>query len=93
MDNKVFHLEAWFNGYVQGVNFRYTTTQIARQYNVSGLVKNLSDGRVWLNVEGQKREVEAFFEAIKRRMNQNIEDIQTKADYRRPNFNSFEIAY
>ena len=41
-----------YSGDVQGVGFRYTAVTIARGYNVSGYVQNLSDGRVRLVVEG-----------------------------------------
>jgi acylphosphatase len=40
-------------GKVQGVNFRYYTTEKALQLEVKGWVKNLSDGRVEILVEGE----------------------------------------
>ena len=39
-------------GRVQGVGFRYTAHNIARRHDVTGYVKNLTDGRVELVMEG-----------------------------------------
>jgi acylphosphatase len=54
-----------YEGYVQGVVFRWTTKHIARGYDVSGCVRNLSDGRVELQVSGEDEEVAAFLRAIR----------------------------
>jgi acylphosphatase len=55
----------FYEGYVQGVGFRWTTKRIAQGYEVSGLVRNLSDGRVELQVSGEDDEVTAFLRAIR----------------------------
>ena len=49
-------------GLVQGVSFRQHTLQEARRLNVSGWVKNLSDGSVQGCFEGEKGDVEALIE-------------------------------
>jgi acylphosphatase len=54
-----------YEGYVQGVGFRWTTKRIAQGYDVSGWVRNLPDGRVELQVSGEDQEVEAFMRAIR----------------------------
>ena len=54
-----------YEGYVQGVGFRWTTKRIAHGYDVSGWVRNLPDGRVELQVSGEDEEVEAFLRAIR----------------------------
>jgi acylphosphatase len=65
-----------FGGQVQGVGFRYTVQNLALQYDVKGYVRNLSDGRVELVMEGPEGEMAALLEDIKRRMNGFIEDVQ-----------------
>ena len=53
-----------YRGRVQGVGFRYTTLGIAKRYNVTGFVRNLTDGRVELVAEGEAAEVERFLRAV-----------------------------
>ena len=57
-------LQVHFSGHVQGVGFRYTVQRLALGFDVTGWVKNLSDGRVELVVEGERGELEAFQSAI-----------------------------
>jgi acylphosphatase len=54
-----------YEGYVQGVGFRWTTKHIAKGYDVSGWVRNLPDGRVEVQVSGEDDEVSAFLQAIR----------------------------
>jgi acylphosphatase len=54
----------WYSGRVQGVGFRGTVRQVACGYEVAGTVRNLFDGRVEVEAEGEKKELEAFLEAI-----------------------------
>ena len=39
-------------GYVQGVFFRYTTRKVARRLGLTGYVKNMPDGTVYIAAEG-----------------------------------------
>jgi acylphosphatase len=45
------------SGRVQGVGFRYFTTDLAKSYDLSGWVKNLATGDVEILVEGDKSAV------------------------------------
>ena len=58
-------LEILYSGRVQGVGFRYTVKSVACGYDVSGTVRNLTDGRVLLAVEGVRPELEAFQKGIR----------------------------
>ncbi len=57
-------LRVHYEGRVQGVGFRYTVKNLAREFEVSGTVANLPDGRVELLASGEPEEVDAFLEAI-----------------------------
>jgi len=54
-----------YSGQVQGVGFRYQTKCVAAGFAVSGIVRNLPDGRVELIAEGSPGELEAFRSAIR----------------------------
>jgi acylphosphatase len=58
-------LQILYSGRVQGVGFRYATKALAAGYEVTGVVRNLSDGRVELTVEGTRDELEAFQKGIR----------------------------
>jgi acylphosphatase len=62
----VLSLQVFFEGRVQGVGFRWKVRQIANGFEVIGSVRNLSDGRVELQVSGEEAEVRAFLDAIGR---------------------------
>jgi acylphosphatase len=59
---------SYFSGSVQGVGFRYTAQHVARGFNVTGAVRNLTDGRVELIAEGDLKEIEAFLAELGRHM-------------------------
>jgi len=54
-----------YEGRVQGVGFRYAAKRLAQEYDVTGSVRNLPDGRVELLAAGDSDEVEAFLSAIR----------------------------
>jgi acylphosphatase len=53
-----------YEGRVQGVGFRFSVKSITAGYDVVGSVKNLIDGRVELEIQGDETEVEEFLEAV-----------------------------
>ena len=57
-------LHVYFSGHVQGVGFRYAVRTVSLEFDVTGWVKNLSDGRVEMLSEGERSELEAFQAAI-----------------------------
>ncbi len=88
---EVHHEIVFFSGHVQGVGFRYTTLQVSREYEVAGFVQNMVDGRVHLEVEGQKTEVEAFINAIHERLHGYIRKVERTQRRRPPEFQGFTI--
>jgi acylphosphatase len=67
-----------YTGKVQGVGFRATAVEIAKDYPVTGWVKNLDDGRVQLVAEGPGDAVEDFLKAIRARWKDNITKEEAK---------------
>ena len=85
--------EVVFSGHVQGVGFRYTTQDIARRFDVRGYVRNLSDGRVELIVEGTRDEIARFLAAIHERMGSFIRDVKSDSTAARDEFTDFSIRH
>ncbi len=88
---EVHHEIIHFTGRVQGVGFRYTTLQIAREFEVAGYVRNLPDGRVQLEAEGAVPEIGAFVAAVEERMHGFIRTTERSAARRAPQFSGFAI--
>jgi acylphosphatase len=89
--SNVYHETAFYTGRVQGVGFRYSTMEVARGYEVSGYVKNLSDGRVQVEVEGKASEVNAFLAALDEKMHGYIRKTERQSDSRPAQFAGFSI--
>lgn len=85
------HETAYFTGRVQGVGFRYTALQVAREFEVAGFVANLPDGRVLLEAEGALAEVDAFIRAVHERMHGHVRKVDRMTDRRTPQFGGFSI--
>ena len=85
--------EVWYEGRVQGVGFRYTVARIARQFDVSGFVQNLPDGRVHLICEGRRAEVNEFLSEVSDRMEAYVRDIRQDTRPDTGEFTSFDIRY
>jgi acylphosphatase len=88
---EVHQVTAFFTGRVQGVGFRYQTLQVAKEFEVSGFVRNLPDGRVHLEVEGQMSEVRDFIAAVQERMTGYIRKTEQTEGKRVAQFSGFSI--
>jgi acylphosphatase len=81
----------YYSGRVQGVGFRYTALRLAQGRAVTGLVRNLADGRVEMLVEGEQAEVERFLEAVREKMDGYIHAASVQDEPVR-GFDDFQIA-
>jgi acylphosphatase len=88
---EVHHETAFFTGRVQGVGFRYAALQVAKEFEVSGYVSNLPDGRVVLEAEGTPQEVEAYLAAVGERMDGYVRKVDRHHSVRAPQFSGFSI--
>ena len=89
--NEVHHETVHFSGRVQGVGFRYIALQLAREFEIAGYVRNLSDGRVCIEAEGDAREVGAFVTAIEERMHGYIRTVERTGRRGPPQFGGFTV--
>lgn len=84
---------ALFTGRVQGVGFRYTTRNIALQYDVRGYVRNLPNGGVELVMEGPDEEMDAVVEDVKRKMTGFIRNLTLQTAPATGEFEHFAIRH
>ncbi len=68
----------FFYGRVQGVGFRYYAVQKANQLGLTGWVKNLYDGSVEMEVEGQEELIDQLIIFLQNRTYIWIERINAK---------------
>ncbi len=87
----VHHESVFFSGHVQGVGFRFSAMQAAKEFEVAGCVRNLADGRVQLEAEGAAAEVTAFIDAVQERMHGHIRKVERSAQRRAAEFRGFTI--
>jgi acylphosphatase len=88
---EIHHETVYFIGHVQGVGFRYAALEAAREFEVSGFVTNLPDGRVLLEAEGAPAEVDAFVAAVEERMHGYVRKVERQSRVRAPQFAGFSI--
>jgi acylphosphatase len=87
----VHHETVFFTGHVQGVGFRYSVLQVAKEFEVAGYVANLADGRVQLEAEGQPAVVAAFVDAVQEKMHGYIRKTERSGRKRTPEFRGFGV--
>ena len=85
--------EAFYQGHVQGVGFRYSTRAIASSFAITGFVRNLPDGRVHVLVEGAKQETSRFLSEVAERMGHYIHHVETSYSEATGEFSAFSIAF
>lgn len=79
------------SGRVQGVGFRYRTTEIAQSFVISGTVENLDDGRVKIVVEGERDEIQRFVDEIQTSVSGRIKSIDRFDSEPSRDFDGFAI--
>jgi len=90
-ENQPSRYSVLFSGNVQGVGFRFTTSAIAKHYDVSGYVRNLPGGQVELVAEGNCDELDRFLAALRQRMQDFIRNVKIDQSSATHEFSSFTI--
>jgi len=82
-----------YRGSVQGVGFRFTVRRLATQFQVAGFVRNLPDGTVELEAEGEEDEIKQFLGAVQARMGQHVRDCKVQWTEFTGRFTDFSIRF
>lgn len=87
------HINISVTGKVQGVFFRKNTVEKALSLNITGIVKNLSDGSVYIEAEGFEEDLNAFIEWCK--VGPSKAEVQNVKTWKgsMEDYETFEIAY
>ncbi|MGI6001617.1 acylphosphatase [Lachnoclostridium sp. An131] len=66
----------FFTGRVQGVGFRYQSAYYARSLGLTGWVRNLSDGRVEMEVQGRETLINQLLISLRNAPYIRIEEVE-----------------
>ncbi|SEN45217.1 acylphosphatase [Amphibacillus marinus] len=82
-------------GRVQGVGFRYTTQDTANRLGIKGWVKNLANGDVQIEAEGEVKMVYQFIDLIKAGPSRpaNVEHVDLSITEELSHYKKFDIHY
>ena len=81
-------------GLVQGVFFRYTTRKVARKLNLTGYVKNMPDGSVYIEAEGPEDKLLELLEFSKKGpKHANVKKIEYEFKEPQKKFKNFDYAF
>jgi len=88
------HADIKVFGRVQGVGFRFYTTKQARSLGIKGWVKNMPDGSVHCEAEGQESALNDFIKAVKKGpVSSKVKDTKVEKSDNIKNYKSFEVRY
>ena len=85
--------EIEFAGHVQGVGFRMTVRQLARDLPITGYVQNMPGGEVRVIAEGLREDLDALLSEVERRMSVFIRDRRIDRRPASGEFEAFTIRY
>lgn len=85
------HYNITVSGKVQGVFYRQSTLEIAKQFKVKGFVRNELNGNVYIEAEGEEEQLKKLIEGCKKGPPRaNVTDVKfTEGEMK--NFFVFEI--
>jgi acylphosphatase len=80
-------------GKVQGVNFRNNTRQMANSLGIYGFVKNMPDGSVHIEAEGEEDKLQEFMDWCSKGPNAALVENVEYEYIPEKNFQDFSIRY
>jgi len=86
-------VHVFYTGRVQGVGFRFTTQDLARDLNVYGWAKNLGDGRVKVVAEAEEEVLKDFLGKVNKYFSKYIQDVDIQWQAASGEFKEFGIEF
>ena len=86
-------IHAYYTGRVQGVGFRFTTEDIARELGVRGWVKNLRNGQVEVVAEAEEDILQKFLGRVSQSFSRYIQDAEVEWQEAGGVFKDFSIEF
>lgn len=83
----------YFSGRVQGVGFRFRAQMNAAQIGLTGWVKNLYDGRVEAEVQGEPEQIQLFIVKMKHEQWIEITNVETEEEPVKKGETQFRVTY
>ena len=74
----------FFCGRVQGVGFRFTARQVAERYELTGFVRNTSDGKVEMLLQGEEQDIDCAIDDLQQTFlvrDTQIEQVEVNSSY------------
>jgi len=88
------HYEIKIKGRVQGVGFRQFVNDKARDFDISGWVKNMPDGSVFVRAEGDEKDMEPFIDYLRRGPSMGrVDNLSKDGLDSKSGFSGFDIRY
>ena len=82
-----------YSGRVQGVGFRQSVCNVAREQGIQGYVQNLDNGKVRLVAGGKSKQVNYLLDSVKSIWADNISAIDRKDMQFDDQFSGFSVRY
>jgi acylphosphatase len=80
-------------GIVQGVGYRFFTHHSAQSLKLDGFVRNLPNGDVEIEIEGNKEDILRFIGKVKSDSPGYVKGLEIDWDQYRDKFNGFHISF
>jgi acylphosphatase len=82
-----------FKGRVQGVGFRFTAYNVAKRYDLTGMVRNLPDGSVEMIAQGQPSEIDCCIRDISESFSYNVTETNVDEVPMNTKYTDFKITF
>ena len=86
-------IHVFYSGRVQGVGFRFTTRQLARNMGITGWIKNLCDGQVELVAQAGEQTLKDFLSRIEQYFRRYIQDTDISWEEPQEEFRDFGMRF